>query len=310
MTTINFMNSLATANLTNEANDRYQMVMQNVQKIGNKYFATIFADMLVFDMSYQRNDMIRTSKIKALAENWEDALCDPIKVSPHPETNNFAVYDGGHRYIVQTNMGRRLIVCEIAMELENMNPEDRRREEAKRFAKQSDNVDRLSAVQKHDANVIIGNPANLLLEALANKYGVTIKKKNVPGRTKQSNTITGFGTALEIASKKENYLEEAFKVICNSGWNKGSDGFSAAVFDSLENIYVNHSDLTEKITKELIKWFRKVEPEYIASLGNTEYPMRKAKAVRMTLVIEDHLHKTIGCPYTYTKKQGIGVAEI
>lgn len=125
MTTINFMNSLATANLTNEANDRYQMVMQNVQKIGNKYFATIFADMLVFDMSYQRNDMIRASKIKALAENWEDALCDPIKVSPH-----------------------------------------------------------------------------------------------------------------------------------------------------------------------------------------SEYPMRKAKAVRMTLVIEDHLHKAIGCPYTYTKKQGIGVAKI
>lgn len=309
MTTIT-ANFNATTNANEIAIERFESAMQNAQKIGNKYFCAIPAASLAFDMSYQRNEMVRESKIKALADNWVDALCDPIKVSPHPEENLFYIYDGSHRYAVQVGMGRRMIVCEVDMELANMEPKARQIEEAKRFAKQSDNVDKLSAIQKHDANVLIGNPANLYVEALAEKYHVALKQGAVAGRTKQANTLTGFGTALGIAAKKENYLKESFKVICTAGWNKGSDGFSANVLSALENIYVNHSDLTEMITKELIKWFRKVEPEYIASLGNTEYPMRKAKAVRMTLVIEDHLHKAIGCPYTYTKKQGIGVAEI
>lgn len=305
MTTINFN---ATAN--DIMAERFESAMQNAQKIGNKYFCSIPVASLAFDLSYQRNEMVRESKIKSLVDNWVDALCDPIKVSPHPEENLFYVYDGSHRYAGQTILGRRMIVCEIDMELANMEPEARRIEEARRFAKQSDNVDRLSAIQKHDANVIIGNPANIFVEKLAQKYNVALKQGSVAGRTKQANTLTGFGTALDIAAKKENYLAESFKVICNAGWNKGNDGFSACVLSALENIYMNHPAMRDDISTELIKWFRKVEPEYIASLGNTEYPMRKAKAVRMTLVIEDHLHKAIGCPYTYTRKQRLVVADI
>lgn len=306
MTTLNFA-PISNANTNNAFTITpemvFQMTMNNARQVGSKYFMEIPTALLAFDMSYQRNDMVRESKLKALADNWVDALCDPIKVAPHPEENLFYIYDGGHRYSVQAAMGRSKMLCEIAMDLAEMKPQERRVEEAKRFAKQSDNVDKLSAVQRHDANVLIGNKANVFVNDLCNKYGVAINPvRQRGGSHTYKNTLTALNKALSIAHKEDNPLPEIFKVVCESGWNKGTDGFKNTVVESLNNIFTAHPDRRDEISKTLIKWFRKVEPNYVISIGNTEYPMRKAESVRMTLTVEDYLNKIIGLPLTYTKK--------
>ena len=312
MTTINFasFNNVNVAAQINPEKEKYDMVMSNIQKIGNKYFATVPVDMIIFDPAYQRNEVVRESKLKALAENWIDALCDPLKVAPHPEIFKLACYDGSHRYITQVSFGRRLVVCEIDMELGNMEPKARQIEEARRFAKQSDNVDRLSIVQKHDANVLIGNKANLLVQALCDQYNIAVKPGKARGRLKMSDTLTGLGKALQIAAREENHLADTFEVVCKSGWNHGADGFKGSTIEALEVLYNTHPDKVNEITATLIKWFRKVEPEYIKALGNTNYPMRKSEQVKIILVLEDYLHREIGLPYTYTERHGIKIAEI
>ena len=97
MTTINFMNN---ANATDINAQLFEGVMNNAQKIGNKYFACIYTCLLASDTTYQRDDDVNPRKLKKLADNWEDDLCDPIQVSPHPEENKFYVYEGMHRTIV------------------------------------------------------------------------------------------------------------------------------------------------------------------------------------------------------------------
>lgn len=311
MTTIN----LASFNDTNNAfavsqEEFFDMVMSSAKEVEGKWFASIPLSLIRFDTSYQRNEMIKESKLKQLAENWDERKCYPITVSPHPETSCFMAVDGSHRIIYKTKVGAKRIAAYVLMDLADMEPKARQKEEARLFAQQNDNVDRLTAVQKHDANVLIGNPANKLVQSLCDKYGIAVKPGKATGRVKMSNTLTGLAKALRIASREDNHLSEIFKVICNSGWQHGTDGFSGTMIAAIETLYNTHHDKSDEITTSLIKWFRNVEPSYIKSLGNTNYPMRKSEEVRIILVLEDHLHREIGLPYTYTEKHGIKIVEI
>lgn len=284
--------------------DVYEIVISSVKEVEGKYFASIPLSLLKFDPAYQRNELIKASTLKNLSENWDENMCYPIIVSPHPEEACFAVVDGSHRIILKTEMGAKRIAAYILMELADMNPEERQKKEAALFAKQSDNVDKLSAVQKHDANVLIGNPANVEVASLAREFNVAIKPKRGVGK---ANTITGLGTMLNLS--KHGNMRYIFQIICSSGWNKGHDGFQSPNIYALDNILSNHPDKRDEITAALIKWFRTVEPKYIQALGNANYPQRKSVKVQMTLVLEDHLHKEIGLPYTYTEKHGIKVVK-
>lgn len=289
-----------TANFSNAT--IYNLVMANAQKIGNKTFAFVPVQLLAFDPAYQRHEDVSVRKIKNLEKNWNDNLCDALQVSPHPEEGKFYVFNGYHRFTVATEaFGRDNMVCEIMTELSDLSPEDRRREEAKLFSKQSDAVDRLSAVQRHNANVIIGNPADVLVEALCKKYGVKVKPDDSRGLSKKANTLTGIVTALRIAKNPQNYLDNIFNVICSAGWNKGTTGFTSDVIDGINLIFTNHPDKRDEISNELIKWFRTLEPTTVQAMGEANYPMRH-KRMQMALEIEDYLHKTINLPYTYTEK--------
>lgn len=311
MTTLNFATaSINTINDTNNAfaisqADVYDMVMASAKEAEGKWFASIPMSLLKFDPTYQRNEMIKESTLKRLADNWDENMCYPIIVSPHPEESCFMVIDGGHRVIIKAGMGAKRIAAYVLMNLANMEPKARQKEEARMFARQSDNVDKLSAVQRHDANVLIGNPANVEIASLAKEFNVQIKPKRGVGK---ANTITGLGTMLSL--QKYGNMHHIFEIVCTSGWNKGTDGFSAPVIYMLNNILSNHPDRKDDITVTLIDWFRTVEPKYIQALGNTNYPQRKSVKVQMTLVVEDYLHRKINLPYTYTQKHGIKIAVI
>lgn len=278
----------------------YTMIINNAQKIGNKYFAFIPMEMLEFDMSYQRIGLVNDSRIRKLVRLWEENLCDAIQVSPHPEEGKFYVTNGYHRTQAGREMGKEGMTCEIFMNLAPLDPKERRLAEAKLFAKQSDAVERLTAIQKHSANIILGTKENVLIHELCKKYHVNEKPSGVGARAVFHNTITAMTTALNIAKKDVNYLDDAFNIICSSGWNNGTTGFSEAVLSCLEWILEYHPDNVKEIKNELIKWFRGIEPEIILAQGVAKYPMRH-KRVAMTLEVEDHLHETLGIPYTYTE---------
>ena len=197
-------------------------------------------------------------------------------------------------------MGKEGMTCEIFMDLAPLNPEDRRLAEAKLFAKQSDAVERLTAVQKHSANIILGTKENVLLHELCKKYHVNEKPVGVGGRAVFHNTVTAMSTALKIAKKDINYLNDVFDIVCSAGWNNGTNGFSDNVLYCLEWILEYHPDSIKEIKETLIEYFRGVDPDIVQAKGIAKYPMRH-KSIAMTLEVEDYLHEVLGIPYTFTE---------
>lgn len=299
MTTINFTpatSTPATASI-------YNLVVNNIQTIGNKKFAYIPLELLTVDSRYQRNNLTKEKKINKLIDSWNKDLMNPILVSPHVEEAMFYIVDGFHRVEAAKRMGLAGIEAEVLFDLPT-DTKERLVAEAKLFGNQLKAVDMLTAVQSHNANVLAGVEANILLEKIAEKYNVNMKPVNCKAREKRINTVTAFVTALNAAKKGEQLLDDIFDIVCYAGWNMGTDGFTHYVIQSLSNILSMHPDMRVASKTALKNYFRTREAELILAEATVKYPLRK-KGAQMTLFLEDYLHNTINMPYVYTKAEDI-----
>ena len=299
MTTINFTpatSTPATASI-------YNLVVNNIQTIGNKKFAYIPLELLTVDSRYQRNNLTKEKKINKLIDSWNKDLMNPILVSPHVEEAMFYIVDGFHRVEAAKRMGLAGIEAEVLFDLPT-DTKERLVAEAKLFGNQLKAVDMLTAVQSHNANVLAGVEANILLEKIAEKYNVNMKPVNCKAREKRINTVTAFVTALNAAKKGEQLLDDIFDIVCYAGWNMGTDGFTHYVIQSLSNILSMHPDMRVASKTALKAYFRTKEAELILAKATVKYPLRK-KGAQMTLYLEDYLHSTINMPYVYTKAEDI-----
>lgn len=299
MTTINFTSATSTPATASV----YNIIANNMQTIGKKKFACIPLEILATDSRYQRDALTRENKIKFLMDNWDADLMDPIRVSPHPEEALFYIVNGFHRVEAMRRMGATDIEAEVLIDMPS-DPKQRLIAEAKLFGNQLKAVDTLTAVQSHNANVLAGVEANILLEKIAEKYNVNMKPTNCKAREKRINTVTAFVTALNAAKKGEQLLDDIFDIICYAGWNMGTDGFTHWVIQALNNILSMHPDMREASKTALKEYFRTREVENVLAEATVKYPLRK-KGAQMTLFLEDYLHNTINMPYVYTKAEDI-----
>lgn len=297
MTTINFVSATSTPATASV----YNIVVNNIQTIGGKKFAYIPLELLTVDSRYQRNNLTKEKKINNLVDSWNKDLMNPILVSPHVEEAMFYIVDGFHRVEAARRMGLAGIEAEVLFDLPT-DAKERLVAEAKLFGNQLKAVDMLTAVQSHNANVLAGVTANILLERIAEKYNVNMKPANCKAREKRINTVTAFVTALNAAKKGEQLLDDIFDIICYAGWNMGTDGFTQYVIQSLSNILSMHPDMRDASKTALKAYFRTREAELILAEATVKYPLRK-KGAQMTLFLEDYLHTTIGMPYVYTKEE-------
>lgn len=297
MTTINFTSATSTPATAS----MYNLVVNNIQTIGGKKFAYIPLELLTIDSRYQRGAFTTESKINKLINSWDKNLMNPILVSPHKEKALFCIVDGFHRVEAARKMGFDGIEAEVLVDLPD-DPEQRLIAEAKLFGNQLKAVDKLSPIQSHNANVLAGVQANILLEKIAEKYNVNVKPVNCQAREKRVNTVTAFATALRVARKGEQLLDDIFDIICYAGWNMGTEGFTNWVIQALSNILSMHPDMREASKTALKEYFRTREVENVLAEAIVKYPLRK-KGVQMTLFLEDYLHNTINMPYVYTKAE-------
>lgn len=297
MTTINFTpatSTPATASL-------YNLVVNNIQTIGGKKFAYIPLELLTVDSRYQRGELTAESKINKLINSWDKNLMNPILVSPHKEEALFYIVDGFHRVEAARRMGLTGIEAEVLVDLPD-DSEQRLIAEAKLFGNQLKAVDKLTPIQSHNANVLAGVEANILLEKIAGKYNVNMKPANCQSREKRVNTVTAFATALRVAKRGEQLLDDIFEIICYAGWNMGTEGFTNWVIQALNNILSMHPDMRDASKTALKEYFRTREVENVLAEAIVKYPLRK-KGAQMTLFLEDYLHSTINMPYVYTKAE-------
>ena len=261
----------------------YEFTCQNKQKIGNKVYVCIPAELLVVDTRFQRTEESSTSKIRKLANNWDNNMMDALKVSEHPEANEFSILDGYHRFTAGTMNGFSAFPCEIVQGL-SINPEERLIQEATIFATQTDEVDSLTPMMKHKANVVRGVKANVSLQKLVEKHGINLKPATSRGRTKIG-YLAGFSQALQIVKTNngEEKLDHIFDIICQAKWNLSKQGFSANVLAALNNILTLHEENYDYV---YINYFRDIEPEKFFAEAKVAYPERKDKEA-LTLLLED-----------------------
>lgn len=297
MTTINF----TPATSTPATASMYNLVVNNIQTIGGKKFAYIPLELLTVDSRYQRGELTAESKINKLINSWNKNLMNPILVSPHKEEALFYIVDGFHRVEAARRMGLTGIEAEVLVDLPD-DSEQRLIAEAKLFGNQLKAVDKLTPIQSHNANVLAGVEANILLEKIAGKYNVNMKPANCQSREKRVNTVTAFATALRVAKRGEQLLDDIFEIICYAGWNMGTEGFTNWVIQALNNILSMHPDMRDASKTALKEYFRTREVENVLAEAIVKYPLRK-KGAQMTLFLEDYLHSTINMPYVYTKAE-------
>lgn len=286
--------------------DLFESVCLNIQNIGNKMFAFIPLSLIEIDDRFQRIDTSSKKKINVLAEKWDSDKMDPVRVTIHEKEKTFSVIDGFHRVTAAKQIGKTHLACEVI----NVPQEDvaRLKREAELFATQMDEVEKLTPLQKHKANLLRGVKANVDLEKICQKYDVPIRTDMKRGNRKWCGYLSGFYRALSYSNINPDMLDKVFDLICYIGWAKEQGGFSNENLAMFWNVLSTHPDDQDAIIETLKEWLRKKDPNFVRAKGNVDYAER-TQGIRSTLVLEDYLHETINIPYVYkVKKRKVAVA--
>lgn len=275
--------------------DVYDLVLNSLRKVGNKYYASIPLTLLFADKRFQRNSRSAHVKIKRLVDRWNPNKMDALKVVPHGETCSFSVVDGFHRLTALRMMGVTTVECEVVLGLSE-NPDERLVQEAFLFATQGDEIDRLLPVDKHNANLVLGVKENVVVNSLCAKYHIPLKT-SLQGRTKVSH-LAGFTAALSIARVNEKLLDDVFYILCESRWNLAAKGLGALTLKTVSGILSLHPECKDDIIKSLIEYFTPIDPAQYFANAYAKYPERKEQE-RLVLFLEDYLVETLGITRVY-----------
>ena len=270
---------------SNMMDEMFSQTMASKIKVGNKYYAYVPLKRMFVDEDYQRQTS--KAKVRKLAEKWTINKMDALRVSPHPEEGKFSIIDGSHRFHAAQMNGEKFLACEIIMGLSD-DPDKRKVEEAKLFSTQGDEVNRLTAQEKHKANLLLGIKENVIVDKLCKKYNIALKPDSARGRVKKG-ILSGFCDALKIAREYgEKTLNDTFYILCESRWNLSKNGLSSIILRTVSNIMVLHPNFEVELKQELTEFFRPIEPEKIMADAMNRYPERKEQE-RIMMYLEDEM---------------------
>ena len=282
-TTVFIGGNTATEN-NGTVNILYRTVISNIKEIGHKKYACIPRELLAIDPEYQRIETRRFSKIKKLAENWNFDKMDALSVVPHPEEGKFYIVDGYGRYTASALLAEPLteLECDIKMEAP-ADPEERRKYEAKLFSTQDEGTDVLKAVDKHKANVLLGDEVATIINDICKKYGVVL----TAGRGSRTGKILGCYVKMlpTVRSVGRKGTEFIFDVIEETSWSNGSNAYCTGIIWGLSAAYKIGGDVPgfkEKLVEEL----RRFDMKVFKTKSAAAYPERD-RYVAMKLYMED-----------------------
>ena len=274
----------------------FDLMESNIQKIGNKYYAFVPMELLYLDERYQRNDLASTNKINKLIKEWNPNKMDAIRVSIHSEEKLLVVIDGYHRTEAQECLKYKFIIAEIIFI--KGTPEERLMEEARLFATQNDELDTLTPVEKHKANVLLGIKEYVELQEIIEKFKIPFKAGKGRGVGKIGE-LTGYTEALAIckAYGKE-LLEDVMDILFSARWNLATKGLGNYALRTVKNILLLHPEAKKEIKSEIINYFTPIDPDKFFASSMEKYPERKINE-RMTLYLEDYICEKLNLQKVY-----------
>ena len=273
LTTRKNTNTVATTNPTVVL---AQAVINNTYSICGKRIASVPVELMAIDDSYQR---VLGTTIKKLMNEWNDEKCNFLLVSFRD--NKFYIIDGQHRYSVAKAKGIPSLPCVILTGLTS-------KDEALKFAKQQENVNKLSPYDTFKANIACGDMTineirvDMEIKRVCDLYNVHIQKYKRESETYK--VFRSISTARDIV-KKENGVENferLMAVINATNWKETSSSYSDKFVVALNGFLVDNKDNMDAIEPKLINVMNKYSPEDLAAYSNyryPEYPWRAAIAL-------------------------------
>ena len=239
--------------------------------------------MLEIDEDYQRVYCINIEKVYSLVRKWNFNKCEPVLVSPHPETATFAVIDGSHRMLAAGIRKEKYLLAVLTEGLSE-DPAVRKIEEAELFSEQGEDVDHLSPSHKHRAYVTRGIKKYCVLDNCIKERRLLLNIHELKNLSKEKQdslkaadyrVLSGYSAALQAASlvNGEEILNNVFNIIEDAGWHTATNGYGANVI-----------------------W---PEPDTFFAKAHAKYPGRKEKE-RLTMYLEEEVAKRLGIQPLYT----------
>lgn len=285
----------------------YNTVMSNCQRIGGKRFCCIPLELLEIDEDYQRVYCINIEKVYSLVRKWNFNKCEPVLVSPHPETATFAVIDGSHRMLAAGIRKEKYLLAVLTEGLSE-DPAVRKIEEAELFSEQGEDVDHLSPSHKHRAYVTRGIKKYCVLDNCIKERRLLLNIHELKNLSKEKQdslkaadyrVLSGYSAALQAASlvNGEEILNNVFNIIEDAGWHTATNGYGANVIwvKSVLNLHDNDP----QVVKAIVSLFRPIEPDTFFAKAHAKYPGRKEKE-RLTMYLEEEVAKRLGIQPMYT----------
>lgn len=224
------------------------------------------------DEKYQTS--IRTNRsLKYLIDNFDDAKLLPVTGVPHDEEGKIYLVDGYGRWQasqivdpVKYEYLECLVILSAPTELE-----ERRKFEAEQYAFQNKAVAKMTAIQKHGAYEVMGNPTALAIDELMEKYDFTFVSE-------QGNRSAGIlGSYSSLWDIVKVYGKECgdyiFDLLRKAGFNKKSNGYSKYMLRALKDIYKYYPENRTEAKEYLSSWLRKRDSTQVKSEAVSSYPM-------------------------------------
>jgi hypothetical protein len=242
-----------------------QTVINNTYSICGKRIASVPVELMDIDYTYQR---IAGTTINKLMRDWNDEKCDFLVVSFRD--NKFYIIDGQHRYTVAKAKGIVSLPCIIFTGLTQ-------NDEALKFARQQDNVNKLSAYDTFKANIACGNAnipevkTDMEIKRICDKYNIEVKKY---GRNNVGEKVLRCLTTVRPLVNSTTYdglkcFEWLIDTVNTTNWADCSDSYSDYIIAMLKNYYVDNVDNLNE--DKLMKVMNSITPSELIVKAKYEY---------------------------------------
>lgn len=255
----------------------------------------VYLDDIYIDEAYQ--GYRKHKKTDSLVANWNINDYNPIKVVPRFDLGRFSVFEGQNRYLAANKLGITKLPAVICLP-ENNNV-DRQKFEAVHFVRQDRQTEKLKALQKHGALLVMQDHTAMLLERMSKEYGFKILADQASGN-KSAGVLGSYGDTYGFiksagnaeTGKDEELANFIFSTMKSLGWMYETNGMSRAAIRSLSRIWNAHSDDPGSAKERILKWANSRKNKEKSTLkkmiidANKEYSGRNDDAA-LTMYIEE-----------------------
>lgn len=261
--TVNGNNAMVTVVNTEVALAR--SVMSNAYSICNKRIASVPVSLMRLDKSYQRET--NNENIQKLIRDWDNDRCDFLLASYRDE--KFYVVDGQHRLTAAKYKGIEELPCIIFTGLT-------REQEARLFARQNENVKKLTIYDVFKANIANGDTSipeikiDVEIDRICKKHDIKVKVTN--RYTHKERTLRSLSATRRIIGVHGvECAEWIFDTVDKTNWKTCMEVTSSQIQYMLKNFYVENKDNLSYWQKAVERVMNTYTPNQIIGCARSDY---------------------------------------